>query len=786
MTFFFCFFWQSRIYTFIFTQKTFVIFFSLFTFVLFYFILGSAWVGLTGASGDSKFTPISITSLIFINNVTNPCEKNNCSANATCVPAGSSYNCTCLSGFIGNGTTCTATNPCEINDCSVNATCVPAGFTYSCTCLSGFIGNGTTCTITNPCEINNCSGNATCVPAGSSYICTCLSGLIGNGTTCIATNPCEVNDCSPNATCVPAGSTYDCTCLSGFIGNGTTCTATNPCEKSDCSPNATCTSDGSSYNCTCPSGFFGNGTSCTATNPCEKSDCSPNATCTPDGSSYNCTCPSGFFGNGTTCTVLPVLIQCTNASCGTGYVCAPSRKFCVDINECDIENICPAGDKCTNFPGSFSCTPEYLATPKMELLEYEINGTTLDISLGWSTATADKLSCYYSCEFSVNSMSFAVIYNGTERNYTFVANLVPVKLSFRVQANCGGMRSNYSDTLELTPPGCLNSICDKSIGEDCTTCPQDCDCAAELVCTPPCANGGACQNGGCICPSPFSGPDCTSATSPVNVTYNNTKPDIHVRANDAIFRIEILEIAEFDEFSNKIAAKNYTLGDLQPNVTETANSVSYFYSFENDATANISATLFQKGTVFEFAQQNISIAPNSLKISLTVTNWDFASIKNSLHITAKATSLADTCKNGASYESQGTWIFVESGMHTLFGKFAKNGLVDGAAMPVMAQFDESNHVASLQVPHFWNEAVLDPDFAVLLGQSSDGCKRSKRKVGLYVGVSIAVVVVVIATLAAIHWILTRDKRASHAEFESVMQRAKLKFETHFQRGNDDL
>ena len=66
-----------------------------------------------------------------------------------------------------------------------------------------------------------------------------------------------------------------------------------------------------------------------------------------------------------------------------------------------------------------------------------------------------------------------------------------------------------------------------------------------------------------------------------------------------------------------------------------------------------------------------------------------------------------------------------------FAKFAKNGLVDGTATPVTTQFVDS--IAVLGIPHFWQQAVLDPDFSVLINsvdesdpKSGDACKPSSQ------------------------------------------------------------
>ena len=204
---------------------------------------------------------------------------------------------------------------------------------------------------------------------------------------------------------------------------------------------------------------------------------------------------------------------------------------------------------------------------------------------------------------------------------------------------------------------------------------------------------------------------CISVTSKVNEMHDTIKPSINLRADDTVFQIDILEIAEIDGFGNKVMQKNYTLSLEHPQTrSDASHSFWYFYSFGNGATLNISATLYpnhkskenikgvkkkrkdrslhlfsfvslclsslsssllshlppairidlrryENGTIMEFAKQNISLAPNSLKLSLSIANWNFANIKNSIQITTKATSSNVTCQN----ETAPQWITVHSG-----------------------------------------------------------------------------------------------------------------------------
>lgn len=47
----------------------------------------------------------------------------------------------------------------------------------------------------------------------------------------------------------------------------------------------------------------------------------------------------------------------------------------------------------------------------------------------------------------------------------------------------------------------------------------------------------------------------------------------------------------------------------------------------------------------EFAQQNISILPNSVKLTFTISSWPFAAIRNQLQVRTLVNAQDSQCKN---------------------------------------------------------------------------------------------------------------------------------------------
>ena len=186
----------------------------------------------TLVKGLKKSNKIKRKIIIFSNN-------GGCSSDAICkssiVGYKSDVTCQCKSGFTGDGFTCSMLNPCEENNCSKDANCIPFKFAetaadYNCQCKTGFKGNGYICVPDiDPCEIITCSPDASKKRRIDKYgqevcECHCNQGFSGNGEKCYPVNPCLNHDCDINASCsADPVYRYKCECNSRYEGDGKTC-----------------------------------------------------------------------------------------------------------------------------------------------------------------------------------------------------------------------------------------------------------------------------------------------------------------------------------------------------------------------------------------------------------------------------------------------------------------------------------------------------------------------------------------------------------------------------------
>ncbi|KAM7385835.1 hypothetical protein PAMP_001890 [Pampus punctatissimus] len=125
------------------------------------------------------------------------CQENPqiCSSHAICNNQPGTFRCECVDGyqFDSDGQTCIEVNQpvdaCEegTHTCDIpeRAQCsYTGGSSYICTCLPGFIGDGRICQDIDECQSGRCHQNAVCYNTQGSFTCQCKPGYYGDGVNC--------------------------------------------------------------------------------------------------------------------------------------------------------------------------------------------------------------------------------------------------------------------------------------------------------------------------------------------------------------------------------------------------------------------------------------------------------------------------------------------------------------------------------------------------------------------------------------------------------------------------
>ncbi|XP_077024533.1 nidogen-1 [Tamandua tetradactyla] len=120
-----------------------------------------------------------------------------CGSHTICNNHPGTFRCECMEGYqFSDEGTCVAVvdqQPIDycttgLHDCDIpqRAQCVyTGGSSYTCSCLPGFSGDGRACRDVDECQPSRCHPNAFCYNTPGSFMCQCKSGYQGDGFRCV-------------------------------------------------------------------------------------------------------------------------------------------------------------------------------------------------------------------------------------------------------------------------------------------------------------------------------------------------------------------------------------------------------------------------------------------------------------------------------------------------------------------------------------------------------------------------------------------------------------------------
>jgi len=198
------------------------------------------------------------------------------------------------------------------------------------------------------------------------------------------------------------------------------------------------------------------------------------------------------------------------------------------------------------------------------------------------------------------------------------------------------------------------------------------------------------------------------------------------------------------------------------------STLNYNHTLPNNAVVLVSLSLVNTTTSIPFANQTVTLNPNTLKLTISVSNWTFSSIQNNLQLILNvspqsSSKLSDSCQITTSQtDSQGVLAGFQTSINgaTFFGEFLSVGEVDSRVRPLAISFVQNgtNALTSITSPFFQKSLVVDPNYLILLDPTRGVCNPSdggndlsgSEKIKLIIGITVPVVV--ISILGAIFYV----------------------------------
>ncbi|KAK5579915.1 hypothetical protein RB653_009604 [Dictyostelium firmibasis] len=262
---------------------------------------------------------------------------------------------------------------------------------------------------------------------------------------------------------------------------------------------------------------------------------------------------------------------------------------------------------------------------------------------------------------------------------------------------------------------------------------------------------GVCTSNGCSCISPWMGNDCkaklviverpslnySDPTTDMEIVENNNNTDNQI--DNKLFHslVSISKIREYDYQSNEVYSYTFSSWEFIK-INQTANQYNTsFIKSGIETFITVKLEWFDNETGIEFANQNITMNPSSIKYTIEISKYQFSSKLNRLQLIMMASLSSnktdDVCSDKEFGETtngdNSNYLKIQVDTHSLYGRFIKRAIIDSmpraidnipldSSMKPVDSASSSQSYIGISVPYYQNQIIIDPDFSLLLGFSS--------------------------------------------------------------------
>eukprot|EP01133_Synstelium_polycarpum_P007332 gene7332-8538_t len=268
-----------------------------------------------------------------------------------------------------------------------------------------------------------------------------------------------------------------------------------------------------------------------------------------------------------------------------------------------------------------------------------------------------------------------------------------------------------------------------------------------------CTGNGECIKGLCQCDKGYGGFFCQDVIQP-NSTFvpNATEPTAAFEANGYLFGFSMVAIEELD--SNRVVAASMMTNRWMFNQTMAGDLTTLTYTLNTTRNyLGVTTTIEHSDNqrVLDFAGLKTTLPPNSIKIAVNVTGWQYKSALNTIRLVFQ-TQVGDVEERSdcddripeGNHNALGdiNYLRIRKDNVIFYGHFLLIGLSDGrrtySKNEVINQTTDSTIAnIGINMPQC-SECLIDPSFSVLITPtlSSDCGQESKSKTWLIATINI--------------------------------------------------
>ncbi|EFA75856.1 protein kinase [Heterostelium album PN500] len=254
-----------------------------------------------------------------------------------------------------------------------------------------------------------------------------------------------------------------------------------------------------------------------------------------------------------------------------------------------------------------------------------------------------------------------------------------------------------------------------------------------------CNGNGQCINTKCVCSTGFYGSYCESRLyEGGQINFNHTTPVTSIVANGYDFNFNMVGVQELDPSGAIIKELITTKWN---STTYNLDEVTYLnYTIQTESKVNILALIqhSNKSRDLTFANQQFTIPPNGLKLSVDINGWVYSSNLNTLRVVFN-TKIEEEDNYGCDSKSPiatGTlddsvkyFKIIKNGL-AFYGKFLPFSLSDGRSTysrnEVINSTQDGVTYIGIHLPQC-QTCSIDPDFSLLIQGDREDCAKSGLK-----------------------------------------------------------